>query len=492
MTRALVSPSSLLPVCPSPSNTQYNTGGLQSTVSGEQQHKTQRKASIGTILNSLDFDAFEYTYTELRELCTQIFENSVLPHFALNRKKLDVLVLKTQAIYQHVPYHSFRHSIDVTQFVYYCTQNEEVRQFLTPLDTFIVIVTALLHDLAHCGVNNPLLAEIDHDLATKYPESPLEEFHAELAARLIQQTECAVLEALPTNERTYFLQSMQKLILATDMSHHFSIKAEMEKRVAEGLSPDSQEDRFLVMKLLLKCADLSNVARSFETAREWAKRVVEEFSVIGDLQKEARQQATTETQEIQKLFDRERLDFPESQVGFINFVAKGQFSILSAAFSSLDHILQQVNHNADTWQQCQKQKDQHVLSFEQNLRALGGVIREPIDGALHKADIIKKPLEELSAELQETETSLIQRRLRAQQQNASTEKQVMNQNPQYVTSTSDKTKKSDSETSSTNGGGQEKKKNGSNRSSSSFPRIVVLILGAACCFTLFFWGGKRD
>lgn len=377
---------------------------------------TLRNSDLVKIINELNFNAFDYNYSDLR-LCVKLFfENIIVPHFPkFSIEKLETLILRTQAVYQQVPYHSFRHSVDVTQFVYFCLLNEEVKKVLTPLDSFCVLTAALLHDLAHCGLNNIILFEMEHDLTKTYKNSPLEEYHVDLAKKLLSHSDSNIIDFLSSENQLYFTNCLKEIILATDMKHHFTIKAEMDKFISRGLSSSGFEDRLIVMKLILKCADLSNVSRQFSTACEWAKRVVEEFLVIGDLQKEIYSQQTQKgltPPEVQKIFDRERINFPESQVGFIKFIALGQFSILSTAFPSLKYIEERVASNASIWEEHLHNKDEKLSSFENHLRTLGSVIRDPIDTVLDKSKTAMKPLSELKEELIDVETSLVQRKLR--------------------------------------------------------------------------------
>lgn len=78
-----------------------------------------------------------------------------------------------------------------------------------------------------------------------------------------------------------FRSNVVELVLATDMGRHLDILAEFNTRVSAGLIlqdvSKSKSDRLLIMKIALKCADISNVAREFNTYMKWSAMLTEEF-----------------------------------------------------------------------------------------------------------------------------------------------------------------------------------------------------------------------
>lgn len=126
------------------------------------------------------------------------------------------------------------------------------------------------------------LAQIYND------QSPLENFHA---LSLIQIMHQSGLGSLLEDRRLPDLRkSLIGPIIATDMSIHFDISRKAEtlswKMAQSGSKIWSLSDRFAVLALLLKCADVSNPLRPFDISAAWSDALAEEWSVQVDLERE--------------------------------------------------------------------------------------------------------------------------------------------------------------------------------------------------------------
>lgn len=73
------------------------------------------------------------------------------------------------------------------------------------------------------------------------------------------------------------------------------------------------ETRSLLLKLILHAADVSNPCKPWNICHYWAKHVLAEFFNQGDREKEL-------GIPVQMLNDREKVNVPNSQIGFIEFV----------------------------------------------------------------------------------------------------------------------------------------------------------------------------
>ena len=80
------------------------------------------------------------------------------------------------------------------------------------------------------------------------------------------------------------------IVLATDMSNHFTDIAKLKGRLAAGIKYSyslflsilidfdfKQKDKKFVMELAVHTADISNPSKPWDTCREWTVRVVTEF-----------------------------------------------------------------------------------------------------------------------------------------------------------------------------------------------------------------------
>jgi hypothetical protein len=76
-------------------------------------------------------------------------------------------------------------------------------------------------------------------------------------------------------------------ILATDMSQHFTIVSQFDTVTkTRDLQRQDLEDRKMMLCMMLKSADISNVVKPFPIAKNWADILLSEFFVQGDMEKE--------------------------------------------------------------------------------------------------------------------------------------------------------------------------------------------------------------
>lgn len=245
-----------------------------------------------------DFDMDELAYAAMVML-EHVLQNTGLEPYRIPRPELMTFVLAARREYKHereVHYHNWRHAVDVTQslYVFLCDirlcpatgrvlpkrkehlEPNAVEQLLTSTEALILLVSAIGHDVGHPGVNNAFLVASSHQLAHLYNDkSVLENYHCAAYSQLLRR------HWPQLNGIAQFRNNMISTILATDMQRHFEymgylsdLKQKMESSDA-ALTDWGDKDRThakeLAMALLLKAADISNVARPFEVSAQWAK-----------------------------------------------------------------------------------------------------------------------------------------------------------------------------------------------------------------------------
>merc|ERR550514_2227969 len=94
--------------------------------------------------------------------------------------------------------------------------------------------------------------------------------------------------------------------------------------------------------LILHMADISNSIRPFRIVRMWAWQVLEEFFLQGDLEKAAAIQ-------VQVLNDRDKVNRPLSQIGFIEFLVAPLLFATAKVMPTMDHCVEQVAGNLKSW-----------------------------------------------------------------------------------------------------------------------------------------------
>lgn len=86
-------------------------------------------------------------------------------------------------------------------------------------------------------------------------------------------------------------KSIIELVLATDMAKHFEHLTKFENLLISDDTGSSTslcgtvnaQNRMIMKKVLVKCADISNPCRPLPLCKEWAQRIAEEyFAQVGE------------------------------------------------------------------------------------------------------------------------------------------------------------------------------------------------------------------
>lgn len=193
------------------------------------------------------------------------------------------LITSREAYNNFVPYHNFRHVVDVLQAVFHflvqlgnlpeyppkgggtiSQKSSPIAELIRPFDALTLMITAVGHDVGHPGVNNAFLVHLNAPLAQLYNDrSVLESFHCAAYSQILRR------HWLSAFEERDMRNLMISTILATDMGLHFDYMKKLgylqEKLhdnggVTDGWDGRAIEDqRTLACSLLIKCADISNV-----------------------------------------------------------------------------------------------------------------------------------------------------------------------------------------------------------------------------------------
>ncbi|XP_069802530.1 3',5'-cyclic-AMP phosphodiesterase 4A isoform X4 [Dendropsophus ebraccatus] len=191
----------------------------------------------------------------------------------------------------------------------------------TDLEILAALFAAAIHDVDHPGVSNQFLINTNSELALMYnDESVLENHHLAVGFKLLQEENCDVFQNLTKRQRQTMRKMVIDMVLATDMSKHMSLLADLKtmvetKKVTSSgvLLLDNYTDRIQVLRNMVHCADLSNPTKPLELYRQWTDRILEEFFRQGDKERER-------GMEISPMCDKHTASVEKSQVGFIDYI----------------------------------------------------------------------------------------------------------------------------------------------------------------------------
>lgn len=293
---------------------------------------------IDTIL-SFNFDTLRYSHDELVPCVLFMYKHyKLLDCFKIEETKLINFIEGVRAGYRKDPqYHNWWHGVDVCHTVFRLIASTHAHSFLSQLEIFASLTSALGHDLGHLGVNNSFLVKTKHMLALQYNDaSPLENMHCATLYEVLAQPECDITNSFSSDEWSAARAQIIKCILNTDMVLHAKNLATLQTfyevngseftdfivslmdlgmNAHPELPPCLQEaeNRLMIQETFLHCADLSNPVHPLQTYQKWVVRVTDEFFSQGDKEKELGMPPSP-------MCDRDNTNIPSMQVNFIDFV----------------------------------------------------------------------------------------------------------------------------------------------------------------------------
>ncbi|XHF98202.1 hypothetical protein AWENTII_001767 [Aspergillus wentii] len=333
----------------------------------------EREKFVKQQIGNWNFKAHEFSEDELVfgacEMLQHAFQMPELEHWRLTPGELRTFLLACRAAYNSfVLYHNFRHAIDVLQSVFcfllhigalppYSSavpalgSSTPIASLLAPFDALTLLISAIGHDVGHPGVNNFFLVKLNSPLAQLYNDnSVLEAFHCAAFSQILRRHWPAAFK--DKQLRKLLISS----ILATDMGVHQKFMErlgslqerfyENNKTVDGWKVQDIEMYKSLLCGLLIKCADISNVARPWEVAEKWTKILQEEFANQGEMEKEVGMETALfggppELGNIYKL--------ATGQIGFMSIFALPLFEGVSDILPQLKFTAEQIRSNQAKW-----------------------------------------------------------------------------------------------------------------------------------------------
>ena len=294
-----------------------------------------------------------------------ILENlGLLDEEILNKSKLDEFLVSVSKQYkEETLYHNSMHGSDVTQSVYifFTHSNAEKLAKTNVLDLLSIIIAALGHDISHPGLTNTFHINDSTDMAITYNDiSVLENFHASTLFRTLRKTENNIFDKLTSIDYKMIRKRMISEILATDMANHGKVLSliksklilnendEYKLNLLSGNEQTKIEEQQSLLDYMIHLADLAHNTKLFEISRKWVELLSEEFWRQGDMEKEL-------NLPVSFLCDREDIDIPKSQKGFISGYIIPTYESLVKIFPTLRFTLENANNNLIEWQKLMNQ-----------------------------------------------------------------------------------------------------------------------------------------
>ncbi|KAK4300355.1 hypothetical protein Pmani_027435 [Petrolisthes manimaculis] len=292
--------------------------------------ETTHEEELGKILEDIDkwgINIFKIAELSNRKPLTTIsytifMERDLMKTFKIPPKTFITFMMTLENHYlKDVPYHNSLHAADVAQSTHVLLNSPALESVFTNLEILAAIFAAAIHDVDHPGLTNQYLINSSSELALMYnDESVLENHHLAVAFKLLQNEDCDIFANLSKKQRQTLRKMVIDMVLATDMSKHMSLLADLKtmvetKKVAGSgvLLLDNYTDRIQVLQNMVHCADLSNPTKPLELYRDWVSSIMEEFFQQGDRERD-------QGMDISPMCDRHSATIEKSQVGFIDYI----------------------------------------------------------------------------------------------------------------------------------------------------------------------------
>ncbi|XP_061830651.1 high affinity cAMP-specific and IBMX-insensitive 3',5'-cyclic phosphodiesterase 8A isoform X1 [Nerophis lumbriciformis] len=263
-------------------------------------------------------------------------------------------------------YHNSSHAADVLHATAYFLCKDRVKQSLDPMDEVAALIAASVHDVDHPGRTNSFLCNAGSELAILYNDTAvLESHHAALAFQIsTRDDKCNIFKNMERNEYRTLRQAIIDMVLATEMTKHFEHVNKFVNSINKPLAAlddnldteecvksivRSPENRILVKRMLIKCADISNPCRPLQLCIQWAGRISEEY--FAQTEEEKSQSLPV----VMPVFDRKTCSIPKSQISFIDYFITDMFDAWDA-FADLPNLMQHLDNNFKYWKELDEQK----------------------------------------------------------------------------------------------------------------------------------------
>ncbi|CAK8673759.1 unnamed protein product [Clavelina lepadiformis] len=244
-------------------------------------------------------DHIEYMYHDL----------GIVRAWKIPRTTLKMFLLGVRERYQDNPYHNFKHCFCVTQMAYSMICKLRLRNLISVDHMGALLTAAVCHDVDHPGLNNSYHSHARTPLAILYNyQSILEQHHFAVACRILSNKERNIFRNV--NNRDEVLTNIGELILATDLARHKEIMEEYTNTLTLGFDFKNSNHVMRLLKIIIKCSDVSNEVRPETVASPWVERLFAEYS----------EQSAREKREclpVTPYMDPDMVNVAESQQGFI-------------------------------------------------------------------------------------------------------------------------------------------------------------------------------
>ncbi|EEY59818.1 cAMP-specific 3',5'-cyclic phosphodiesterase, putative [Phytophthora infestans T30-4] len=278
------------------------------------------------------------------------------------------------------PYHNSSHAADVVNsvnFLITTLADGQIRDTLTNLEFYAALVAAAIHDFRHPGKSNNYLIKAKHDLALQYNDrSILESMHLAETFFIMRNPLCDIFGRMKDKPYREIRKAIIEMVLSTDLSMHLQLVGNLKAlllqeatALAAGSSgvglggvvpaPKPVTDPMMIMKVVIKCADIGHAAKKRKLHVIWSALIIEEFFLQGDNER-------ANNSDISPFMDRHSENSAKNQVGFFEFIVLPFYDtvaqvIFAPEFGAIHNIAKQ---NYTLWKEADRRQLSSIVAIK--------------------------------------------------------------------------------------------------------------------------------
>ncbi|KAJ3129283.1 cAMP-specific 3',5'-cyclic phosphodiesterase 4D [Nowakowskiella sp. JEL0407] len=272
--------------------------------------------------------------------------------------------------HKDLAFHNSLHASDVLHCIHYLASRPSISALFSDLELLGIYMAAAMHDFDHPGLNNQFLIATGDPRAIRYNDkSVLENHHCSKSFQVLMRDECNFLQSLDRAAYKKLREQIVDMVLATDLARHFELLGIFKKKVMTGSNFDpanTREDRNLLLQIMIKCSDVSNPTKAFSLYEEWIHRIIEEWYVQGDKERELGLPISPFcNREVLKGAGADgRVDVnlhQSSQKGFIEFIVWPMVEAFSTWTNEIEVVRRGLEINRERWSKEPETKKKEVI-----------------------------------------------------------------------------------------------------------------------------------
>jgi hypothetical protein len=342
-----------------------------------------------------ELDTFRYVFATFDRF---LFRSE----FRITNETLFLFLKNLSSAYHSDVPQNWNHAIETMRFLVTLVHAGRADSRLTRLDLFAMMVAALAHDVGHTGFRELDRASIPFSVLYRH-QPVLEIQHCKILIQILARDECNLFRGLGRDDYRYVWELVIQLIHATNYCVHPVLLKEYERLVHDTpLDLEKPRHRLIIMKLLMKAADLSDLVKEgFEPPDSFFDEMFIEGQpspVHGFVFN-----AVDEEEVVPPLF----LNREKSKLAALTSLCQPVFSILLCAFGELQAVLAPVKANIKAFKQRVKaERMKEAIALQEQPRSRRENAEGPApDGGEDKAVQSDKAGETPSAENNQNESS---------------------------------------------------------------------------------------